>query len=109
MKALLPFAQTVSVSQAAERGLPAVIRSANEGVDFVVEKHGQPQAVIIGMERIARIQELERDLQSAALVMSRIATDNGKRTDLDAVIEAFGFTREELQAELEADRKAGRA
>jgi len=106
MKALLPFAQTVSVSQAAERGLPSVIRSANEGVNFVVEKHGQPQAVIIGMERIARIQELERDLQSAALVMSRIATDNGNRTDIDTVIADFGFNPAELREKAAAEYAA---
>jgi hypothetical protein len=31
-----------------------------------------------------------------ALVAARTATDNGQRTDLDAVIEAFGLTRELL-------------
>lgn len=109
MSSSLPFAETVSVTEASERGLSAVIRSAVEGRDIVIERHGRPQAVIIGMDRIERIQELERDLQSAALILSRIATDNGNRTDLDAVIEAFGFNRTDLQAELDADIKASRA
>ncbi len=108
MIASLPFAETVSVTEASERGLSSVVRSAAEGLDIVIERHGRPQAVIIGMDRIERIQELERDLQSAALILSRIATDNGNRTDLDAVIEAFGFNRADLQAELDADIKAGR-
>jgi len=109
METLLPFAETVSVTQAAERGLPAVIRGASEGLDLVIERHGQPQAVIVGMARIARIQELERDLQSAVIIMSRLATDNGNRTDLDTVIKAFGFDPKELEAELDTDIKAGRA
>ena len=47
---------------------------------------------------------LEKDLCDSLLVLARAATDNGDRTDLDDVIEAFGFTRAELAAELDEDR-----
>lgn len=41
--------------------------------------------------------EIGRDLRDSALIMARVATDTGTRTNLDAVIEAFGYTREELE------------
>lgn len=99
MSTLLPHAETFSITEAAERGLPSVIRSANAGTDIVIERHGKPQAVIVGIERIAKLEELERDLQSAALVLSRVVTDSGKRTDIDTVIKHFGFDPAELREE----------
>ena len=99
MFTLLPHSETFSVTEAAERGLPSVIRSASAGTDFVIERHGKPQAVIVGIERITKLEELERDLQSAALVLSRVATDNGNRTDIDVVIKHFGFDPAELRAD----------
>lgn len=95
----LPHAETYSVTEAAERGLPYVIRSANAGTDIVIERYGKPQAVIVGIERITKLEELERDLQSAALVLSRVVTDSGNRTDIDAVIKHFGFDPAELREE----------
>lgn len=103
MTNLLPHAEIFSVTEAAERGLPSVIRSANAGTDFVIERHGKPQAVIIGIDRITKLAELERDLQSATLVLSRVATDNGNRTDIDTVIKQFGFDPAELRRETAAD------
>lgn len=40
------------------------------------------------------------------LVLHRVATDSGHRTCLDEAISAFGFSREELQAELDDESKA---
>jgi len=42
---------------------------------------------------------LEADQRSAALVLSRAATDNG-RSSLDGAPEALRFSRAELQAQL---------
>lgn len=103
---LLPFAETFSVTEAAERGLPSVVRSANAGTDFVIERHGKPQAVIIGIDRISKLEELERDLQSAVLVLTRSLTDNGNRTDIDTVIADFGFDPAELRKKAAAEYKA---
>lgn len=99
MLSLLPHAETFSVTEAAERGLPSVVRSANAGTDIVIERFGKPQVVIVGIERITKLEELERDLQSAALVLSRVVTDSGNRTEIDAVIKHFGLDPAELRAE----------
>lgn len=106
---VLPSPETVSVTEAAERGVSAIVRAAGEGHDIVVERHGQAIAAVVGMQRISEIAELEADLRSAALVLSRLATDDGRRTDLDEVIAAFGYDRAELEAELDADIAAGRS
>jgi hypothetical protein len=48
----------------------------------------------------------ERDtLRDAALVTARFVTDDGARTELDAVIAAFGLTRESLGHELDDDHR----
>jgi len=86
--------------------LPSVVRSASAGTDFVIERHGKPQAVIVGIDRIAKLEELERDLQSAVLVLSRVASDNGNRTDVDEVIAGLGFDPAELRAEAAAEFEA---
>ncbi|MGG5753515.1 hypothetical protein ACQ3I4_12950 [Zafaria sp. Z1313] len=43
-----------------------------------------------------------QDPWDTTLIKLRQATDNGHRTDLDDALEAFGTSRDELQAELEA-------
>jgi hypothetical protein len=47
--------------------------------------------------------ELAADLRSSALVLSRMASDDGRRASLDAVITALGFDRAELESELDAE------
>lgn len=103
MKSLLPHTETFSITEAVARGLPSVVRSAAAGIDFVIEKHGKPQAVIIGIDRITQLEELERDLQSSALVLSRVLSDNGNRSDIDEVIKYFNLDPIELRAEVAAE------
>lgn len=101
--------EAVSVTEAAQRGVSAIVRAASEGHEIVVERRGEAVAAVVGMERLGELAELEADLRSAALVLSRLATDDGRRTDLDDVITAFGFDRADLEAELDADGAAGRS
>jgi hypothetical protein len=48
----------------------------------------------------------ERD-PDVDLVVGRLAADSGTRISLDDVISKFGFSREELERELDADIAAG--
>lgn len=109
MAPVLPSPETVSVTEAAERGVSAIVRAAGEGHDIVVERHGHAVAAVVSMRRLDELAELEADVRSALLVITRLATDDGRRTDLDDVIAAFGFDRAELEAELDADLAAGRS
>jgi antitoxin (DNA-binding transcriptional repressor) of toxin-antitoxin stability system len=108
MSPALPSPESLSLTEAAERGVSAIVRAAGEGHEIVVERHGQAIAAVVSMRRLGELAELEADLRSAALVLTRLVTDDGRRTDLDDVIAAFGFDRGELEAELDADPAIGR-
>lgn len=101
-----PF-ETLTVSQATERGVSAMLRQARDGQPLIVEKHGIPVAAVVGISRFEELEELERDLRSASLVLARLASDNGKRSTLDEVLASLGFDREILEAELESEIIAG--
>lgn len=49
MKTLLPHAETFSITEAVERGLASVVRSAYAGVDFVIEQHGNHKRSSLGL------------------------------------------------------------
>lgn len=100
--------ETVTVTQATERGVSAILRQARDGQDLIVEKHGVPVAAVVGISRFEELVELERDLRSAALVLARLASEDGKRSTLDEVIASFGLDREILEAELESELFAGK-
>ncbi len=100
------FETSVSVTDASSRGVSRLVADAEAGAGIVVERRGVPAAVVVGVERMRSILQREDDLRSAALVLSRAATDNGNRSSLDEVITAFGFDRDELEAELDAELRA---
>jgi prevent-host-death family protein len=99
---------SVSVTEAASRGVAGLIKEAEAGEDVIVARRGRPVAAVVSMRRLTQLRDLERDLRDVALILARVATDSGRRTDLDTAITAFGFDRAELEAELDEDRTAGR-
>jgi hypothetical protein len=80
---------------------------AREG-DSAGERHGKAVAAAVSMRHLEEIRRLEADLRQTVLLLSRAATDTGRRTGLDEVLASFGFDRAELEAELAADLAAGR-
>lgn len=101
------FDHALSVTDASRRGVSGLVADAERGGGVVVERRGVPAAVVVGAARMRAILEREDDLRSAALVLTRAATDDGTRSSLDEVIEAFGFDRAELERELDAELTAG--
>jgi hypothetical protein len=95
--------RTISVTDASARGVSGLLRDAEGGNDVIVERHGRAVAAVVGMDRLAELARLEADIRSAALVLARAANDDGARTDLDDVIDALGFDRSQLEAELDAE------
>lgn len=100
--------RVVSVTEAATRGASKLVRAAEHGEDLVVERHGKAVAAVVSMAHLEAIKELESDLRESVLLLSRLATDTGSRTDLDQVLSTFGFDRAELEAELDAELASGR-
>jgi antitoxin (DNA-binding transcriptional repressor) of toxin-antitoxin stability system len=100
---------SLSISDAAKRGVSGLARDAESGSSIVVERNHRPVAAIIGVEELHRYQEAERDLRDLAVVLIRTATDTGERTSLDDVFMKFGFNRTTLEHELDEDLATGRA
>jgi|SRR5581483_9121781 len=88
----------VSVTEANRRGVSGLVADAERGQDVIVARRSKPVAAVVSMHRLGELQELEEDLRDLALALARAATDNGRRTNLDDVLAAFGHTREELEA-----------
>lgn len=49
----------------------------------------------------------DEDLADAALILARVATDTGARTDLNVAIGALGYDREVLEAEIDRELADG--
>lgn len=93
---ILPDARELTVTEAAQRGIAGLVAEAEQGADLVVTRRHRPVAAVVGMSRLASLEEAESDLRDLALVLARAATDSGRRTSLDDVLAAFGHSRESL-------------
>lgn len=94
----LKDAHELSVTDATKRGVAGLVADAEGGTDLVVTRRQRPVAAVVGVRRLAELEEAAADLRDLALVLSRAVTDTGRRTSLDEVIAAFGHTRESLAA-----------
>jgi antitoxin (DNA-binding transcriptional repressor) of toxin-antitoxin stability system len=88
----------VSVTEAAQCGIARLVTDAEHGSDIIVTRRQEPVAAVVSMRRLAEIDAAVADLHDLALVLARSATDTGRRTPIDAVLSAFGHTRESLEA-----------
>lgn len=105
---LLATGRTLSVTDAASRGVAGLVKDAERGDGIVVSRHGTPVAAVLSTRQLDALRDLESNLQDAALILARAATDSGVRGSLDEAMNAFGFDRAELEAEIAADLAAGR-
>jgi antitoxin (DNA-binding transcriptional repressor) of toxin-antitoxin stability system len=88
----------LTVTQASERGVAGLVADAERGSDIVVTRHHRPVAAVVGVNRLAALEQVHSDLCDLALVLARVATDTGRRTSFDDVLAAFGHTRQSLDA-----------
>jgi prevent-host-death family protein len=83
----------LSVTEASRRGVARLVADAAHGHEVVVERHGRPVAAVVDIERFDEVTRLRDDLRDLALVIGRAAGDDGRRTSLDDVVDAFGRAR----------------
>jgi prevent-host-death family protein len=86
-------AEQISVTEASRRGIARLVADAAHGTEVVVQRHGRPVAAIVGYERFTELEQLRDDLRDLALVIGRAVGDDGRRTSLDDVVDAFGRAR----------------
>jgi len=90
-------ASLISISRANELGISRLVRDAELGNEPVLLRNNKPVAAVVSMERLAELEQREDDVRDVALVAARMLADGGERFSLDAVLEHFGFTREQLR------------
>jgi prevent-host-death family protein len=83
----------LSVTEASRRGIARLVADAAHDTEVVVLRHGRPVAAIVGYERFTELEQLRDDLRDLALVIGRAVADDGRRTNLDDVVDAFGRAR----------------
>jgi prevent-host-death family protein len=88
--------ELISVSEASQLGVSALVRAAEEGRQRIVLRNNKPVAVVMSMERFEQVQQLQDDLIDITLVAARMMSSSGRSYSLDEVMEHFGYTREEL-------------
>ncbi len=99
----------LTITEAASAGISTLVRRAEAGEGVTLSRHGRVVAEVVPEHEIEALRRDRETLREAALVMARLATDSGARTDLDEAIEQFGLTRAELEAELALDITARQA
>ena len=93
-------ANLISISEATRRGVSRLASDAASGREQILLRNNKPVAAVVGMDRLAELDELHRleeDLLDVTLATVRMLTDEGKRHSLDDVLEHFGYTRADLR------------
>ena len=87
----------LSISEASQKGVSALIRAAEQGQDQVVLRNNKPVAAVVSMRRLEEEQQLREDLADVTMLAARMLTTDGTVSSLDEVLAQFGFTRHELR------------
>ncbi|MFG2038314.1 type II toxin-antitoxin system Phd/YefM family antitoxin [Dactylosporangium sp. NPDC048998] len=93
---ILAHPEEMTVSEATQRGVAGLVAEAERGTDVVVTRHRRPVAAVVAYQRLEELSQAAEDLRDFALVLARQAVDSGNRTSLDAVLQAYGHTRDSL-------------
>lgn len=91
---------TMSITEANRSGLSGLVSAAEKGEEVSLSRHGRVVAEVISSEEARALRADRETLRDAALVMTRLATDSGNRTDLDDVMASFGIDRADLEREI---------
>lgn len=98
---------TMSIGEASGAGVPALVSSAQRGEPVALTSNGSVVAEVVSAEELAELRHARETLFDVTMVLTRLASDGGHRTDLDDVIEAFGLDRAQLETELAAEIAVG--
>ena len=71
-----------------------LVAQAAQGHDVIIAKNNRPTAALVGLDRLQEIEDREENSALLILALTRLATDNGNRTDLDDFIAELGLTEE---------------
>lgn len=92
----------LTISEANQTGISGLVSKAMAGEEIALSRHGKPSATFIATSELEELRKDSESFRDAALVMARIATDSGVRTDLDQAMDHFGISRADLEDEINA-------
>jgi prevent-host-death family protein len=87
----------LSISQASQRGVSALVRAAEHGHDQIVLRNNKPVAAVVSMRRLDDEQRLRDDLADVTMLAARMLTTTGAAVPLDDVLAEFGYTRDQVR------------
>ncbi|MGA9676016.1 MAG: type II toxin-antitoxin system prevent-host-death family antitoxin [Mycobacterium sp.] len=90
---LIDHRDVVSVTDLANSS-SRYVADAAQGRSVIICKNGRPTVALVGMGRLQEIEDREENIGLLVLALSRIATDNGNRTELNDFIAELGLTDE---------------
>ena len=85
----------MSVSEASNRGVSALVQDAEQGRTRVILRHSKPAAAVVSIARLERMEELEEDLMLLVTTLARVMGDTGRRHSLEDVAAEFGIDLDE--------------
>ena len=91
-----------SITDANRVGTSGLVSSADSGRVVTLSRHGKPVAEIVSREEMDLLRRDRETLRDVVLIMTRMVTDSGNRTELDDAMEAFGINRDELESEIKS-------
>lgn len=89
----------ISVTEASRQGVSKLVSEASAGRELILIKNNKPAAVILGIEKLERLQRLEEDIRLLTMALVRAATDTGERVTLEDAAARFGIDLDELASE----------
>ena len=96
---LVDTTQMISVTEANNAGVSALIKATEEGGRPVIMRNNKAVAAMVSIETLEQTEEAEDRILDLCLGLTRVLTANERRHSLDDVLDHFGVTREELEAE----------
>ncbi len=93
MAMMIDHRDVVGVTELANSSSRLVAQAA-QGRDVIIAKNNRPTAALVGIDRLQEIEDREENAALLILTLTRLATDNGNRTDLDDFIDELGLTGE---------------
>lgn len=95
--------ETIPITEASRRGISSLVSSAEQDNEIALSRHGRVVAEVVSSHTMDQLRSDQSLLRDAALVIARVMTDSGSRTELNEALHEFGLNRAELEAELDAE------
>jgi prevent-host-death family protein len=96
---VIDTADMISVTDANKRGISALVKTAEQGGQYVLVRNNKAVAALVGIDSLEKAEQVEEQLLDVALSLTRLLTTSERRHSLDDVLDRLGYTRQDLEQE----------